>query len=104
MPNPKATMNRKVFFALVFAITQLSLIFCHIYTSSTLMKYSYRKQKYEKRIAQLNEQKNELTRTLEELKSPSAIKAHALGQGMTPLRLKRIKHLRDIDAHELDTP
>lgn len=96
-------MNRKVSFALVFAITQLTLIFCHIYASSIFMKYSYLKQKNEKLYAQLNEQKNELTRSLEELKISSAIKADALSKGMIPLRLQSIKRISDIDDHALHT-
>ncbi len=95
-------MSRKKVYGLLFLITQLSLIFCHIYASSLFTQYSYSKQKNERAYQQLIEQKNELTRMLAELKSPSSVKAIAARDGMVPIRLKMVKRLSHLDTHASD--
>ena len=83
-------------FLFTFIITQLILVFFHIYKYSSLTKLSYVKQKHEKIITELTEQKKELLHTFEQLKKSSAIKKWAREQGMIPIRLQNIKKIDDL--------
>lgn len=89
-------MTNQMRFLLLFFGVQLFLVFFQIHKTSTLVKYSYIKQRNEKLRAELIEEKNALTHALQTLKSRTTIKAEATSQGMVPVRLDRIKRIDEL--------
>jgi hypothetical protein len=85
---------------LFFLIAQFFLIFFHIYQSAFRMKHIYLRQKNEAHYKEQLEHKNRLSSTLESLKDCSVIKAYAEAQGMVPLRLSSVRHIKDLEHHD----
>ncbi len=89
-------MTKQIRFLLLFFVVQLFLVFFQIHKNSTLVKYSYAKQRNEKLRAELIEEKNALNHALQTLKSRANIKDEAELKGMTPVRLDRIKRIDEL--------
>lgn len=90
-------MYRHMNFLIFFVIIQLFLVFFQIHKNSTVVRYSYLKQRNEKLLDTLIEEKDSLTHRLQTLKSSAVIKENAQRKGMTPLRLDRIKRIEDLN-------
>lgn len=89
-------MTKQIRFLLLVFVVQLFLVFFQIHKNSTLVKYSYAKQRNEKLRAELIEEKNALNHALQTLKSRAAIKDEAELKGMVPVRLDRIKRIDEL--------
>lgn len=76
-------------------------MFFQIHKNSTLVKYTYLKQKHEKTRSELIEQKNALIHDVQLLKSRASVKADAQAKGMVPVRLDTIKKIEDIHDEQL---
>lgn len=80
---------------ILFSILQLSLVFFYIYTRSAITRFSYLKQKSEKKYKQIYEENLQLIRLIEEYKNPTNLRNQAIEQGMIPLRLTNMNLLED---------
>jgi hypothetical protein len=65
-----------------------------------VMQFSYSKQKNEKKLKQLIDQRNELTQELSSLTNPASIKADAQANGMIPLNLNTINRINHTQDHD----
>ena len=75
----------------VFAGLQLFLIFFYIHHQSMLIKFSYQKQKYEKKKLELTQKKQEITHALHVNHNLADIKSFALNARMRKITLDQIK-------------
>lgn len=86
-------MKKRTFITL-FITTHLLFVCALIDKQGKILKLSYEKQQYEKKLKLLAAQKQEKTHTLHALKSHQAIKNYATNTlHMEPLFLKNIKKL-----------
>lgn len=85
-------MKRGVFI-LLFCSVQLFLIFFYIHKENLLIKLTYANQKYEKLLAQLKDQKQQLTRMVLARKDPQTVKAFADHLKMKKMRLNQVKKI-----------
>ncbi len=88
---------KRAFTSIIFLATQFFIVFFHIYFSNALLQLFYIKQKSEKILAHLTEQKKDLTTTLHIVKSRSEIKKFAIKDLLLePVRLEAIKTCKDM--------
>ncbi len=90
-------MKKKLFLGF-FGSLQVFLIFWQVHKQSKLIQLSYQKQKNEKIVAELNEQKKKLMHEQQTQKNPAAIKkfAHEVLH-MEPMKIAAIKKLTQDD-------
>lgn len=82
---------KKTGFFLLFIGIQLFLVFFYINHQSMIIKFSYQKQKYEKKKLELAQKKQELKQALHASHDLSHIKNFALHSNMRKITLDQIK-------------
>lgn len=84
-------MKTRLFLAL-FVCIQIFFIFFHLHKQSSLIELAYQKQKNETVLAELIEQRKQLTHELQTLKNPSLVKKFAQEElHMEPIKMSALK-------------
>ncbi|MBN1549047.1 hypothetical protein JW872_00055 [Candidatus Babeliales bacterium] len=90
-------MNKKLF-VFIFAAAHIAFVVLLIHKQNLFINLSYKKQKYEREITQLEEHKKALTQELCLLKNHRAVEQHAQNVlGMQPISMKQIRKLESYD-------
>ncbi len=81
-------------FLTLFIVTHVGFIFLQIHKHMQFIKHSFLKQKNERLLAQLEQQKQELTNQWYGIQNKSDIKKYALDTlKMQPIKLSQLKRL-----------
>lgn len=86
-------MKRYSFFTL-FIVLHLGFIFLQIHKHMRFIKESFSKQKNERLLANLTQQKQDLLNQLYAKKSRASIKQFAKNKGLKSLKLARVKRIQ----------
>lgn len=83
---------KKVAFFTLFVTTNICFIFLHIYKHMTFIQQSFRKQRNDRMLAQLEQQKQDLTNQLYALQNRNTIKTFAQEElRLKPVSLSQLK-------------
>ncbi len=87
---------KKTIFITLFIVTHIGFLFLQIQKQMESVKESFRKQKNERTLTQLEQEKQALTNTLQSLQNKQEIKEFAQKKlHLQPISLTQIKRLSD---------